>query len=242
MKQLSHNGNDHLLAFQTIGFKPIHEGPKGEGLIRQQGLEQASVAVMCGYDLLARAVHDTLREAGFHVEVIPLGTAVIMSKPDTLVLDDAAIYLGDNAFQHIDFLTTCIILIDSTCTPQRVLQASRLGVAGYLYLGDRLAERLKGAVTDVLEGGIYYSPTAAAVLAEAEHLTDRVLPRLNAYHRAVLRGMARYQPAAQIAAELGRTTQAIYQVQSYLRSLFDVDTNGALLERAAEWGLIHRSA
>ncbi|NJO54749.1 MAG: response regulator transcription factor [Bacteroidales bacterium] len=134
---------------------------------------------------------------------------------------------------------TRIILIDSICTPQRALQASRRGIAGYLYLGDRLTERLKGAVTDVLEGGTYYSPTAAAALAEAEHLTDRVLPRLNAYHRAVLRGMAQYQPAAQIAAELGRTTQAIYQVQSYLRGLFDVDTNGALLERAAEIARAH---
>ncbi|MFW5696469.1 MAG: hypothetical protein ACOCXR_01645 [Phototrophicaceae bacterium] len=173
---------------------------------------------------------------------MPLSTATTSSKSDILILDDAAIHLGDSSFQSTDASETRIILIDSTCTPQRALQASRLGVAGYLYLGDRLTERLKGAVTDVLEGGTYYSPTAAAALAEAEHLTNCVLPRLNAYHQAVLRGMAQYQPAAQIAAELGRTTQAIYQVQSYLRSLFDVDTNGALLERAAAWGLIHRSA
>ncbi len=210
------------------------------GIAKQ--VQQASVAVMCGYDLLARAVQDTLLESGFRVEVMPLGTATTSSKSDILILDDAAIHLGDNSFQPTGNLANRIILIDNICTPQRVLQASRLGVAGYLYLGDRLTERLKGAVTDVLEGGTYYSPTAAAALAEAEHLTDRVLPRLNAYHQAVLRGMAQYQPAAQIAAELGRTTQAIYQVQSYLRSLFDVDTNGALLERAAAWGLIHRSA
>jgi DNA-binding NarL/FixJ family response regulator len=210
------------------------------GAVKQ--VEQASVVVICGYDLLARAVHDTLREAGFRVEISPVGTFTTSSKSDILILDDAAINLGDNSFQLTGNLANRIILIDSTCTPQRVLQASRLGVAGYLYLGDRLTERLKGAVTDVLEGSTYYSPTAAAALAEAEHLTNRVLPRLNAYHQAVLSGMAQYQPAAQIAAELGRTTQAIYQVQSYLRGLFDVDTNGALLERAAEWGLIHRSA
>lgn len=210
------------------------------GAVKQ--VEQASVVVICGYDLLARAVHDTLREAGFHVEISPVGTFTTSSKSDLLILDDAAIHLGDNSFQPTGNLANRIILIDSICTPQHVLQASRLGIAGYLYLGDRLTERLKGAVTDVLEGGSYYSPSAAAALAEAEHLTDRVLPRLNAYHQAVLRGMAQYQPAAQIAAELGRTTQAIYQVQSYLRGLFDVDTNGALLERAAAWGLIHRSA
>jgi len=210
------------------------------GAVKQ--VEQASVVVMCGYDLLARAVHDTLREVGFRVEIMPLGTATTSSKSDLLILDNAAVQLDNSALQPTDFSVTRIILIDSICTPQRVLQASRLGIAGYLYLGDRLTERLKGAVTDVLEGGTYYSPSAAATLAEAEHLTDRVLPRLNAYHQAVLRGMAQYQPAAQIAAELGRTTQAIYQVQSYLRGLFDVDTNGALLERAAAWGLIHRSA
>ena len=69
-----------------------------------------------------------------------------------------------------------------------------------------------------------------------------MLPRLTDYHRSVLRGMAQHQPPGKIASDLGRSTQAIYQVQSYLRGLFHVDNNGQLLQRAAEWGLIRRSA
>jgi len=58
----------------------------------------------------------------------PLATT--SSKSDFLILDDAAVQLDNIALQPTDFSVTRIILIDSTCTPQRVLQASRLGVAG----------------------------------------------------------------------------------------------------------------
>jgi len=205
-------------------------------------VEQASVAVMCGYDLLAHAVHHLLAEAGFRLEIMPVDEAGPSPNSDILIMDDAVLSLNNSLLQYDSVSGTRHILIDSTCTAQRVLRASRLGIAGYLYLGDRLTERLMGAVLDVLEGGTYYSPTAAAALAEGHYLNNQVLPRLNGYHHAVLRGMAQYQSAGQIASELGRSTQAIYQVQCYLRSLFDVDTNGALLERAAEWGLIGHSA
>lgn len=205
--------------------------------------EHASVVVMCGYDLLARAVHDTLAEAGFCVEFVnSVAAATPSPKSDVLILDDAAAGLSDSLLQMHSLSTTRHILIDSICTPQRVLRAVRLGAAAYLYLGDHLAERLVGAVIDVLEGGTYYSPTAAAALAEAQYLNNQVLPRINAYHRAVLRRMAQHHPAGQIANDLGRSTQAIYQVQCYLRSLFDVDTNGELLDHAAEWGLTSCSA
>jgi len=72
-------------------------------------VEQASVAIMCGYDLLARAVHDTLREAGFRVEIRPVGRFTMSSKSDLLILDDAAIHLGDNSFQPTGNLANRII-------------------------------------------------------------------------------------------------------------------------------------
>ena len=211
-------------------------------------LETAQIVIACGYDLIARAIADTLNEQGLQPAMLSVQDLATASAPqaDILILDDAT--LNPQGFEpslaeiRDKLPTTRIIIIDSTCSPQRILQASRLGVRGYLYLGDRLRERLKGAVTDVLEGGIYFSPSAAAALAEAEHLAEQVLPRINAYHRQVLSYMAQYWPAGQIANQLGRSTQAIYQVQRYLRTLFDVDSNGALLERAGKWGLIQASA
>ena len=128
--------------------------------------------------------------------------------------------------------------MSTTRLQRHVRQIAAHNVDGHLYLGDRLCERLKSAVIDVLEGGMYYSPSIAAARATADHLNGRILPRLNAYHREVLRDMARHRTPGQIASRLDRTTHAIYQVQAYLRDLFGVSTNSALVERALAWGVV----
>lgn len=196
--------------------------------------QHVRIHVVCGYDLVARAVHDTLTEAGWQVQIGATLDAVLDIAADLLIVDASVV----NDARRILPENTRLIVIDNICTPQHVYQTLGAHIVGYLYLGDRLCGRLKRAVIDVLEGGTYYSPSISAALAEAKHLNARVIPRVNAYHREVLRCMAEHQPAAQIANQLDRTTQAIYQVQSYLRDRFGVQTNGALLARAVAWGII----
>jgi len=202
---------------------------------------QSHILIACGYDLLARAVSDTLVDAGFS----PCGVIwadILEAKHqqvDLLIADETA-FERHKGVTRIEIIrrklpSLPVMVLDSQCQPQRMLQASRLGVRGHLYLGDQLVQRLPQAVLDVLEGGTYYSPTAAAALTSAEHHQSNVLPKLTPYQRDVLRYMAQHWSAGKIAAELGRSTTAIYKVQAYLRELFSVETNGELLDQVTAW-------
>lgn len=208
-------------------------------MIARQTLPQ--ILVVCGYDLIAHAVRDRLADdSAFQVQAIsPTDWAQSDPPPaDILILDGAALEnsLMDDYRNRLP--NAHILLIDSDSNPFRIQQLCRQGIQGYLYLGDQLCERLSQAVTDIARNRTYFSPTAATAIIEADHLAKFVLPRLNSYRQSVLELMNQNYPATHIAHRLNRTPSAIYQVQVFLRELFEVETNGDLIKRARELGLI----
>lgn len=191
------------------------------------------VAILTGSDLTALAVAAALEPAD-----IP--TSRINRWPDNLshhilIIDDLA--LGQLPVQ-LDHQQPARILIASACDPATVHRLITRGFSGYLYLGDSLIEHLPQAVRTVATGGTVLSSTAASALARFEHYTTHIQPRLTAYQLRVLSLTARHWSAKRIAAHQGRSLTAIYQVQRLLRHLFAAETNGQLVSRATQLGLI----
>lgn len=197
------------------------------------------IGISCGYDLIEQAVRHILAREGFTITITPIKLSVSpRSQPDILVVDDGCVrrhhpytFVSDLR-RHLP--NTRLILIDTAPSPERLLRAQQAGISGCLCLIDSLVDRLPGAVRDVAAGGRYLSPTAAALLASLENDIHLIQPRLTAYQRDVLHLMARHWSAAKIATQLGRSRDAIYQVQRILRDLFEVSSNSELVERARQ--------
>lgn len=192
--------------------------------------EPVPVALHLGSDLTERAVAHILCGAGFTVEPNSPRSADAPS-PHLCIVDDFA---PDTAST-----SPRVIRISNCIAPCTVHTALASGAKGYLYLGDSLIDRLPQAVRDVLAGGVYLSPSASTALEEYRYF-ESYLSKITPYHRQVLDHMLDYCTAGQIAALLGRTTQAIYQVQRYLREQFEASSNGALLERLTALGVLER--
>jgi len=112
------------------------------------------------------------------------------------------------------------------------------GISGYLYRGDPIAECLPAAVTAVMRGRPYLSPTA-----NSEYLVAMQSPQpewvLDLEARQVLGLLAAGRHAGQIALELRIPLRRVYTVRRKLRNRFGVVTNEHLISRAAAEGLIH---
>jgi len=113
--------------------------------------------------------------------------------------------------------------------PARIDGLIRSGSRGYLYLGDPLVDRLRFIIGDVTAGGIHLSPSASAAYHQFRFTCTETLPRLNPYHQNVLRLMHSGHSPDDIAVQLTRSRNAIYQVQRHLRRLFEVESNTDLL-------------
>ena len=212
----------------------------------QQNASIHGIYIVCGYDLIFWALQEILTRENYQIHLTSLEDILNIYdfSVELLVFDDAAIPATDFE-QTLAVLVknlpdTHFIIIDSHIRPQRIFYAIELGISSYLYLGDKLSTRLKQAVEDVMQGGTYYSPSIIEALTSARQIAGKTLPRINDYHRQILQGMAAHQSAGEIGRSLGRSAQAIYQVQSYLRGMFNVDTNSELLEIAEKWGVIQR--
>src|SRR5262249_26485021 len=111
------------------------------------------------------------------------------------------------------------------------------GIRGYLHYGDPLAECLSKAVTNVIKGHPYLSPTA-----NAEYLVAVQSPQpewsLDDEARRVLQLLAQGQHAGQIALELRVPLRRVYTVRQKLKNRFGAVTNEHLISRAAAEGLI----
>jgi DNA-binding NarL/FixJ family response regulator len=177
------------------------------------------VHICTGSDLTALAVASALRAAGIPAEIGAVTVGCILLVVDDYTLGTAR---ADGGARRI--------LLSHQRDPLKVQALMASGIRACLYLGDSLVERLPGAVRDVAAGGTYLSPTPAGALARLEHYTAHILPRLTAYQRDVLRLTADHWSAGHIAAHLGRTRTGIYQAQSVLRELFEVETNSQLVE------------
>jgi DNA-binding NarL/FixJ family response regulator len=204
------------------------------------GVQVAVAGVLAQSDLTRLAVITALHQAGIDaisVEDAPPAPSVIQHIA-ALIVDEYAAHGAAGGSLSLSIPCSKQILLTSRCDPLYVQRMIERGFSGYLYLGDSLVDRLPQAVKDVAENGMYLSPSAAAALARIEHYEENLQPRLNAYHFEVLSLMAQHWHAGRIAAHLGRTINAIYQVQRYLRNLFEVETTGELLERARTLGLL----
>jgi hypothetical protein len=188
------------------------------------------IGLVIGADLTAQAVRTLLTPLPAFILVNP--APCLSDTPDLLIQDDYPSALSSP--YHCSS-----IRIASTLIPYQIVQTLRTNTKGYLYLGDSLLERLPQAVKDVLAGGTYLSPSVSSALEDYRYY-EPYCQRLTLYHRQVIAHMTHYHPAGQIASELGRTLQAIYQVQRYLRDQFDADNNGALLDRLAALGIVQR--
>lgn len=187
-------------------------------------------------DLLEASLKSALVECRFSVTTAASANVIVTGETsaDVVFLDDRL--LDELTVEIILAYINCpLILLSASCDALYVWQMVQAGASGYLYLQDRLLPRLRLTVEDVCSGGLYLSPSAQIALATIRHYREQ---HLTAYQRDVMRLMVKHWTAPRIARALGRKTDAIYQVQRYLRQVFDVQTNSELIQRAQSLNLI----
>lgn len=202
-----------------------------------------SILVIGKCDLLVKGIQEVIKPYSTFAETdLTDALAAVTSnriQPEILILV---------AYGHrIEEVLPCIrerfpgiipLIVTPYCNPVHICSLMQQGVKGCLCLEDSLIERIPHAIRDILEGGTYLSPTAAAAMAQNDHYTQNIRPRITPYQLEVLRLMGQHWSGGRIAAQLGRSTTAIYQVQRFLRDLFEVETNGELLDSAVQLGIL----
>jgi DNA-binding CsgD family transcriptional regulator len=200
-------------------------------------LQPSQVVLRIGSDLTLLAVQTALQQSSLNASLKMMCEPLAEDASQyasVIILDD---YEFDRQSIHIS-ARPAYVLLSNQLDPHHVHRVMTLGFRGYLYLGDSLVERLPQAVRDVAAGGIYLSPSAAAPLIQMDHYVHHIQPRITPYQVEVLRLMSQHWSGGRIAAQLGRSTTAIYQVQRFLRDLFEVETNGELLDSAVQLGIL----
>ena len=201
-----------------------------------------NVYVITSFDLIAVAFQSVL--AAHHIPVTCLSSLDELdsgrSNPGVLFIEDTILCEGSRTCHQIQqvkkrFPRSKIVIISVTCDPSYVWQLVEAGVNGYLYTQDRLVPRIPLIIEDVSNGGLYLSPSAQTALASIRYYRDL---HLTDYQLDVLRLMAEHKTAPQISKILKRTTGAIYQVQKTLREIFNVETNGELVQKILELNLL----
>jgi DNA-binding NarL/FixJ family response regulator len=202
-----------------------------------------SILVIGKCDLLVKGIQEVIKPYSAHTgtHLTDALAAVISNRiqPEILILVDYG-YRIEEILPRIRerFPNIIPLIVTPHCNPVHIYSLMQQDVRGCLCLEDSLIERIPQAIRDLLEGGAYLSPTVAAAMAQIEHYTRNVQPRLTPYQLDVLRLMGQHWSGGRIAAQLGRSTTAIYQVQRFLRDLFEVETNGELLDCAVQLGIL----
>jgi DNA-binding NarL/FixJ family response regulator len=198
-------------------------------------LQSTQIELRIGSDLTLLAVQTALQQSSLNVLLKMLAVSEdTQQNVDVVILDD---YSFDCQSLQCP-AQPAYLLLSNQLAPRDVHRVMTLGFRGYLYLGDSLVERLPQAVRDVAAGGTYLSPAAAAAYAQMNHYARHIQPRITSYQYQVLQLMSQHWSGGRIAAQLGRSTTAIYQVQRFLRDLFEVETNGELLDCVTELGIL----
>jgi DNA-binding NarL/FixJ family response regulator len=111
------------------------------------------------------------------------------------------------------------------------------GVKGYLYRCDPLADTLPLALTAILKGRLYLSPTAnAAYLVSIQG--GQYARQLDDEARTVLQLLAEGCTVGEIAFQIRRSPRRVYWVRQKLRNWLGAATNEHLIQRAVEEGFI----
>lgn len=112
------------------------------------------------------------------------------------------------------------------------------GARGYLYRADALETCLLRAVSRVMTGSRYLSPSASAEYVTMMQNEQHQMWCLDAEARAILRLLACGHHTGQIAQELGITPRRVYRVRAKLREHFGATTNEHMISRAVAEGIV----
>lgn len=159
---------------------------------------------------------------------------------DVLLLDDANLSTWDVT----PFITSLrrsqpslkVIVVSHHLVAPYIEALIQAGVAGYVFIEDRVGKRLTRALELALEGELYLSPRALLLsysfrpALEAEHLNEREWQVLRMLHEGLT--------VQESAARLGVSDAAIYRARRKLRTVLHVRTNEQIVEAALRRGLL----
>jgi two-component system nitrate/nitrite response regulator NarL len=126
-----------------------------------------------------------------------------------------------------------VIIVTAYQDPELVKAVARRGTAGYILKEEGLSDLLPLAIREVAQGKTWYSPRANQCL-----FMETAAPSLNDYQQMVLRLMMYGKTPEEIATELRRSVQTIYQTQGKLRKQLGVTTNEQAIVAAIREGLV----
>jgi len=200
---------------------------------------------------LVRAGIRALLEKMPHVEVIgEAGTGrealeIVRSKRPNLVLLDIAMaeLSGLEALPRMvkDFPGVKVIILSAHANEEYVIRALRSGACGYM-LKDAATAELKLAITSVVQGKTYLSPSISRTVIDS--YLQRVggdpspLARLTARQREILQLIAEGTNTKEIAYTLGISVKTAEAHRSQLMNRLDIHDVAGLVRYAIRTGLV----
>ena len=127
-----------------------------------------------------------------------------------------------------------VIIVTAYQDPELVKAVARRGTAGYILKEEGLSDLLPLAIREVAQGKTWYSPRASQCL----FMETPAPPSLNDLQQTVLRLMMYGKTPEEIATEMRRSVQTIYQIQGKLRKQLGVTTNEQAIVAAIRDGLV----
>jgi DNA-binding NarL/FixJ family response regulator len=175
--------------------------------------------------------------------------AMIKSKsPNLVLLDIAMLELnGLEALPRIgrDFPRVKVIILSAHANEEYVIRALRTGASGYM-LKDAATAELELAITSVMQGKIYLSPSISHTVIESylERVGDLRSPleQLTSRQREVLQLIAEGKNTKEIASLLGLSAKTVETHRLQLMKRLDIHDVPGLVRCAVRSGLVSVNA
>jgi DNA-binding NarL/FixJ family response regulator len=165
-------------------------------------------------------------------------------RPDLLLTDIAMRGLGGLALAvqvTRDHPATRVVILSMHAQEEYVVDALRLGAAGYI-LKDAAAAELERALQTVQRGEVYLSPALSQRVIEAyvgrTHLAAPVADPLTPRQRETLRLLAEGRNTKEIAADLGVSVKTIESHRAQLMDRLGIRDVPGLVKYALRHGII----
>ena len=171
--------------------------------------------------------------------------AMVKSKlPNLVLLDIAMLELnGLEALPRIvrDFPRVKVIILSAHANEEYVIRALRTGASGYM-LKDAATAELELAITSVMQGKIYLSPSISHTVIESylERVGDLRSPleQLTSRQREVLQLIAEGKNTKEIASLLGLSAKTVETHRLQLMKRLDIHDVPGLVRCALRSGLV----